>query len=100
MRLVGRDAYEKAGGAVRVDLFSKQEEGEGFAEDAGACPPAWRSRRLDAEAERAKGRRVGVRRIHELQPDADPYAYRCERPEPARADEATSNSGRTRSRPN
>ena len=79
LRLVGRDAYEKAGGAVRADLFSKQEEGEGFAEDA-ALVRRLAAGRLDAEAERVKGEGWAFV-IHELQPDADPYAYRCERPE-------------------
>ena len=79
LRLVGRDAYEKAGGAVRVDLFSKQEEGEGFAEDA-ALVRRLATERLDAEAERVKADGWAFA-VHELQPDADPYAYRRDHPE-------------------
>ena len=78
LRLVGRGAYEKAGGAVRADLFSKQEEGEGFAEDA-ALVRRLATERLEAEAERVKGDGWAFA-VHELQEGADPYAYRREGP--------------------
>lgn len=79
MRLVGRDAYAAAGGTVRVDLFSGHEQDEGFAEDA-ALVRRLAGEKLDAEAEAARAEGWAFA-VHELQPDADPYAYRREQAE-------------------
>ena len=78
MRFVGRDAYGRAGGTVRVDLFSEREDGEGFAEDA-ALVRRLAAERLDAEAEKVRaGGWAFV--LHELQEDVDPHGHRREQP--------------------
>jgi ParB family chromosome partitioning protein len=78
LRLVGRSAYEKAGGPVRVDLFSKDGDEGGFAEDA-ALVRKLAMERLDAEAEKVKADGWAFV-VHELQEDVDAYGYRREQP--------------------
>lgn len=78
MRLVGRAVYEKAGGPVRVDLFSKDGDEGGFAEDATLVRKL-ATERLDAEAEKVRADGWAFV-IHELQEDADAYGYRREQP--------------------
>ena len=79
MRLVGRDAYEAAGGAVRADLFADADDAGGFADD-GPLVRRLAADRLDAEAEKVRAEGWAFV-AHELQAGADPYAYRREQPE-------------------
>ena len=78
LRYVGLPAYEKAGGTVRYDLFSKDHD-EGLAEDA-ALVRKLAAAKLDAEAEKVREAEGWAFVIHELQDDADAYGYRREQP--------------------
>ena len=78
LRFVGREAYETAGGTVRLDLFSKDHD-EGLAEDA-ALVRKLAVAKLDAEAERVRQADGWAFVVHELQPDADAFGYRREQP--------------------
>ena len=79
LRLVGRAAYEKAGGAVRMDLFSKDGDEGGFAEDA-ALVRRLATVELDAEAERVRQADGWAFALHGLQENGDAYRYRREQP--------------------
>ena len=85
MRLVGRAAYERAGGAVRVDLFGREEDGEGFAEDA-ALVRRLAAEKLDREAERARADGWAFA-AHELQGDANALRLPPRAADPPRGDE-------------
>ena len=78
LRFVGLPAYEQAGGGVRYDLFSKDED-EGLAEDA-ALVRKLAAAKLDAEAERVREAGGWAFVVHELQEDADAFGYRREQP--------------------
>lgn len=79
LRFVGRATYEKAGGPVRVDLFSKDGDEAGFAEDA-ALVRKLAAAELDAQAEKVRKEERWAFVVHELQEDVDPYGYRREQP--------------------
>jgi ParB family chromosome partitioning protein len=88
LRFVSRDAYEKAGGPVRVDLFSKNNDDAGFAEDASLVRKL-AAGKLDAEAEKVGKADGWSFVVHELQDDTDAYGYRREQPtrrEPTKAE--------------